>query len=126
MEFVQPIRDKKKIEAMKRIQSTSNNGKRDALMFTMGINSALRISDILLLKISGVLNNKGKPKSFIELREGKTEKSKRFPIALNVQKAIVNIFRGIMKIMRDRCLQVEKRMLKVITMPYQDNKLMRS
>jgi integrase len=94
MEFVQPIRDKKKIEAMKKILSASNNGKRDVLMFTMGINSALRISDILLLKISDVLDKKGKPKSFVELREGKTEKSKRFPIAVNVQKAIIEYLQG--------------------------------
>jgi integrase len=94
MEFVQPIRDKKKIEAMKKILSTSNNGKRDALMFIMGINSALRISDILLLKISDVLDNKGKPKLFVELREGKTEKSKRFPMAINVQKAITEYLQG--------------------------------
>ena len=48
MEFVEPIRDKRKIELVKVI--LKENGFRDYMLFLMGINSGLRISDILKLK----------------------------------------------------------------------------
>ena len=50
MEFVEPIRDKRKIELVKVI--LKKNGFRDYMLFLMGINSGLRISDILKLKVS--------------------------------------------------------------------------
>ena len=43
MEYVEPIRDKEKIELVKRI--LKQNGMRDFLLFVMGINVGLRISD---------------------------------------------------------------------------------
>lgn len=52
MEFVEPIRDKRKIELVKAI--LKKNGFRDYMLFLMGINSGLRISDILRLKVSDV------------------------------------------------------------------------
>lgn len=86
VEFVQPIRDKKKIEAMKKILMAQSA--RDHLLFVLGINSGLRISDILELKISDIVDQKGKPRPFYELREQKTGKAKRFPFGKNVQKAV--------------------------------------
>ena len=73
MEFVEPIRDKEKIEKVKRILKT--NGSRDFLLFLLGINSGLRISDILKLKVRDVCN-----KDYIEITEQKTRKYKKFPI----------------------------------------------
>ena len=73
MVCVEPIRDKEKIEIVKRI--LKEHGSRDYLLFLMGINSGLRISDILKLKVSDVKNKK-----YIELIEQKTGKYKRFPI----------------------------------------------
>lgn len=87
MELVQPIRDKKKIEAMKKILSSNP---RDVLLFVLGINSGLRISDLLQMCVSDVLKENGKPKDMYELRETKTGKTKRFPFPKNVQKAIVD------------------------------------
>ncbi|KAF0993957.1 hypothetical protein BJQ97_00582 [Geobacillus sp. TFV-3] len=49
MYTVQPIKDREKIEAMKKILRASSL--RDELLFTVGINTGLRISDILSLKI---------------------------------------------------------------------------
>lgn len=74
MVCVEPIRDKEKIDIVKRI--LKENGSRDYLLFLMGINSGLRISDILKLKVKDV-----KDKEYIELIEQKTNKYKRFPIA---------------------------------------------
>lgn len=45
------------------------------MLFLMGINSGLRISDILKLKVRDVSN-----KDYIEITEQKTGKHKRFPI----------------------------------------------
>lgn len=73
MEFVEPIRDKEKIELVKAI--LKQHGTRDYLLFLMGINSGLRISDILKLKVKDVLD-----REYIEIKEQKTGKYKRFPI----------------------------------------------
>ena len=73
MEFVQPIREKEKIEKVKNI--LLKNGYRDYLLFVAGINTGLRISDLLRLRVSDIQN-----KSHIEIREAKTGKNKRFYI----------------------------------------------
>jgi site-specific recombinase XerD len=92
MEFVQPIRDKKKIEDMKKWLLAQTP--RDYLLFVLGINSGLRISDILKMKIWDVMTEKGKPQASYELREQKTGKTKRFPFGKNVQKAIEAFLSG--------------------------------
>ncbi|WP_338754952.1 site-specific integrase [Bacillus sp. FJAT-52991] len=71
MNTVQPIRDKEKIEAMKRILRASSI--RDELLFTMGINTGLRISDLLSLKVGDVCKQKNTV-SRLEVREQKTGK----------------------------------------------------
>lgn len=81
MEFVQPIRDKEQIEKVKNI--LLKNGYRDYLLFVSGINTGLRISDLLKLKVSDVKN-----KSHIEIRETKTGKNKRFYINPNLREHI--------------------------------------
>lgn len=68
MNTVQPIRNKEQIEAMKAALSP-----RDRLLFVVGINSGLRISDILNLKVGDIRNQ-----DVITVREQKTRKAKRF------------------------------------------------
>ena len=46
----------------------------------MGIASALRISDLLSLKVSDVLNDKGNIKEYFEVTESKTNKKHRVTI----------------------------------------------
>lgn len=73
MNIVEPIRKKsdlQKIEKILRKQSM-----RDLLLFTVGTNCGLRISDILNLNVSDVRN-----KDYISITEKKTGKYKRFPI----------------------------------------------
>ena len=73
MNIVEPIRrkkDLKKIESILRKQSL-----RDLLLFTIGTNCGLRISDILNLDVRDVQN-----KDYISITEKKTGKYKRFPI----------------------------------------------
>ena len=78
--IVYPIKDKEKIAQMKKILSSN---KRNLLLFNLGINSGLRVSDILALDIKDV-----KDKTFIELREQKINKYKQFPINERIQKDI--------------------------------------
>ncbi|SMB95161.1 Phage integrase family protein [Desulfonispora thiosulfatigenes DSM 11270] len=88
MELVQPIREIKKIETIKKILLANETfGSRNHLLFVLGINSGLRISDLLKLKIKDIMN-KGKVKSYIELRETKTSKIKKFPVNKASEKAI--------------------------------------
>ncbi len=89
MEYVQPIRDLKKIEAMKKILvADPYHGARNHMLFTLGINSGLRISDLLCLKIGDVITVGNKIREAISTREQKTGKAKLFPINKSVQKAI--------------------------------------
>lgn len=81
MEYVQPIRDKKQLENMKRYLKEQNL--RDWLLFVLGINSGLRISDLLQLTIDDI---KGKDR--ITVREQKTHKTKDFPLSDTCKKAI--------------------------------------
>jgi integrase len=69
MNTVQPIRKKSDIAKMK----AALGNPRDRLLFIFGINSALRISDILKLKVGDV-----RGKESITLTEQKTRKTKRF------------------------------------------------
>ena len=55
MQLVQPIRNKHKIEEIK--SKLKESGTRDLLLFCMGINTGLRISDLLKLRIADVKNN---------------------------------------------------------------------
>ena len=87
MKYVQPIRDKNKIEEIK--SYLKQNGSRDLLLFTMGINTGLRISDLLKLKVIDVRN-----KSHVEIKEQKTGKIKRFPLLGNLQSMIEEYVRG--------------------------------
>ena len=70
MNFVQPIRDKNKISEIKSLLLKNNY--RDFVLFTLGINTGFRISDILEIKVSYVRN-----KTHIAISEKKTGKLKK-------------------------------------------------
>lgn len=78
MQTVQPIKDKEKIEAMKKILRASTL--RNELLFVLGINTGLRISDILSLKIADVLTKKGVVDR-LEIREKKTRKKRTIALS---------------------------------------------
>ncbi|ADQ42061.1 integrase family protein (plasmid) [Caldicellulosiruptor acetigenus I77R1B] len=73
MEKVQPIRDVELIQQFKKL--LKQKSLRDYMLFVVGINTGLRISDLLKLKAGDVKN-----KEFIVIREEKTNKPLRFPI----------------------------------------------
>lgn len=72
---VQPIRSLEKIEDMK-WSLKRHCGERDYIMFLLGINTGLRVSDLLNVKISDI---KGKKK--LAVKEGKTDKPRMIQLA---------------------------------------------
>ncbi len=74
MNFVEPIRDAGKVKDIG--EYLQQRGPKWYVMYSIGIYSGLRISDILQLKVRDV-----KGKQNIKIREIKTGKEKLFPIA---------------------------------------------
>ena len=87
MQVVEPIRTRSKIERVKQVLKLKKE--RDFLLFVMGINCGLRISDLLKLKISDVKN-----KTHIEITEQKTGKNKRFPITPVIKSVLSNYIKN--------------------------------
>lgn len=83
MNTVDPIKNPQKILAIKRMLMLESDP-RNALLFTMGINSALRSSDLRNLKVSDVLDDKGEIKQYIYTRVKKTGRE----IKITINKAI--------------------------------------
>ena len=81
MKEVQPIREREKIEEMK--EELKKAGTRDYMLFYTGINSGMRISDIVRLNRDNVRNADGSMKSHITIIEKKTNKVKKFPLTGN-------------------------------------------
>lgn len=82
MNIVEPI---KNVDDIRKIKEYLSRNKRNLLLFSLGINSGLRISDILGLNVGDVKN-----KEFIEINEKKTSKYKRFPLNKNLQLEIAD------------------------------------
>lgn len=80
MNFVEPVRSVKDLEKIKNLLKLK---KRDYLLFCFGINTGLRISDILNLNVADVLN-----KDYITIIEKKTKKRKKIALNETLQKLI--------------------------------------
>jgi integrase len=80
MNFVEPIRDRKKIAQIKNLLRGQRRY-RDLLLFVLGINTALRVSDLLTLQIGDFVAEGGKLKSRFWIREEK--RNKRNEIVIN-------------------------------------------
>lgn len=73
MTTVEPIRN---IQSLRKLEAyLAKHSARDLLMFTIGTNCGLRISDIVALNVGDVRN-----KSHIQIIEKKTGKFKKFPV----------------------------------------------
>lgn len=78
MNFVQPIRDPDLILYMKKFLKEQSD--RNYMLFVTGINSGLRISDILQLRVRDVR------RSYFNIIEIKTKKKKRIDMTTQLQK----------------------------------------
>ncbi|QWH76431.1 site-specific integrase [Bacillus mycoides] len=80
MNFVQPIRDPEQIQQIK--EHLKEKSERNYILFVMGINTGLRIGDILKLKVGDVQG------SHISMREMKTGKQKRIQITSSLKREL--------------------------------------
>ena len=83
MDFVEPIRDVKKITQIKNMLRWSEKI-RDLLLFELGINSALRISDLLSLQVHHLYHENETIKKSFEVKEQKTNKKNTITITPKV------------------------------------------
>lgn len=81
MNLVHPIKDLNTVAQFKAKLKEKNY--RDYMVFTMGINVGLRISDLLPLRVEQLLD-----KQYLEIVEEKTNKPKRFLINSQIQNEI--------------------------------------
>ena len=87
MTTVEAIKNKSDIKKVEQI--LIKQSKRNYLLFILGTNSGLRISDILALNVGSV-----KDKQFIQIVEKKTGKFKKFPINSKLKPVISEFTRG--------------------------------
>ncbi len=87
MKAVDPIRDSQKISAMKNY--LKGRSLRDHALFVVGINSALRITDLLDLTWGDIFE--GKEFKFISVREGKSKKDRNIQLNRTARKALTEL-----------------------------------
>ena len=80
MNYVEPIRNRKKIAQIKNLLRGQNRF-RDLLLFVVGINNALRISDLLQLRIGQFMDDHQRVKRRFRIKEQK--RSKRHEVVIN-------------------------------------------
>ena len=80
MNFVEPIRDRKRIAQIKNLLRGQGRF-RDLLLFVVGVNTALRISDVLRLRIGDFLDEKRRIRRRFWIREQK--RGKRHEVVVN-------------------------------------------
>ncbi len=61
---------------------------RDYVLFVTGINSGLRVSDLLGLKVMDVMDDKGRVRDRITLRRRRQGRQKDFPVSSTSSKAL--------------------------------------
>ncbi|MFY0521008.1 tyrosine-type recombinase/integrase [Lysinibacillus sp. UGB7] len=86
MKRVMPIRDKEKLRQMKKV--LKDQSERNYIMFMIGINAGLRISDILPLRVRDV---KGEDMNVLEQKTGN---EREIPINDSLKRALQKYIRG--------------------------------
>ena len=87
MTTVEPIKNKKDIQKVEK--TLAKQGQRDLLLFVIGTNCGLRISDILRLNVADV-----RDKTHIQITEKKTGKFKKFPINSKLKPMLEKFTKG--------------------------------
>lgn len=90
MEYVEPIRDIDKINAIKRVLKKSSQ--RDLLLFVFGINTGIRVNELLSLRISDVWDGEA-IKEFLYLKETNRGEERAFYLNDRVQCELKSYFK---------------------------------
>ncbi len=99
MDFVEPIRDRKKIAQIKHLLEGAGRY-RDLLLFVVGINTALRVSDLLTLRIGDMVDTQGNVRERFVIREEKRNKRNVVTINDSIRAALtgyLDAYQGIQK-----------------------------
>jgi len=84
---VEPIRNREKIDQM--YQLLKEQDEKYALLFKFGINTGLRISDIIPLKVKDIMNPNLQFRDYLILKEKKTGKEKKIKLNDTLKNLIV-------------------------------------
>ncbi|GAH70010.1 unnamed protein product, partial [marine sediment metagenome] len=87
MNLVEPIRSENQIKQIRGNLYRQKNP-RDYLLFVFGINSGLRIGDILSLKLTDIKDGQGNLKDHLDIREQKTGKTRRVFFNKQIKEAL--------------------------------------
>jgi len=82
---VEPLKEKKDIE---KIKQSLTERPRDLALFTIGINSGLRVQNLLSLTYRDILTKDGHIKTSVSVCEGKNKKHREFIIGKNTRRAL--------------------------------------
>ena len=88
---VEPIRSKAKLKQI--YQYLNAKDPKYGLLFKFGINTGLRISDMLPLKVNDVYNKKKEFREYLVIKEKKTGKGKKIKINGMLRESIDNFIR---------------------------------
>lgn len=87
MNVVEPIRSENQIKQIKGNLFKKKNP-RDFTLFVFGINSGLRIGDILSLKLKDIKDNQGNLKDYLIIKEQKTGKTRKVFFNKQIKEAL--------------------------------------
>ena len=87
MKFVEPIRDLRKVTQIKHSLKGAEKI-RELVLFHLGINSALRLSDLLEVQVRDLFEEDGSIRGFFEVKEAKTGKVNRITITPSVKESL--------------------------------------
>ncbi len=87
MNIVEPIRSGNQIKQIRGNLYRQKNP-RDYLIFVFGINSGLRIGDILSLKLEDVKDSQGNLKDYLDIKEQKTGKTRKVFFNKQIKEAL--------------------------------------
>lgn len=86
MEYVEALRDIKEINAIKKV--LKKHSERDYVLFVLGINTGLKITEMLSLKVEDVMNDNQEVKNFIHIPQKDGFPMKEVYVNEQVRKAI--------------------------------------
>jgi len=92
MNIVEPIRSENQIKQIRGNLYRKKNP-RDYLLFVFGINSGLRIGDILSLKLADIKNDQGNLKDYLDIKEQKTGKPRKVFFNKQIKEALNHYLR---------------------------------
>ncbi|AIM17052.1 MULTISPECIES: tyrosine-type recombinase/integrase [Neobacillus] len=88
MEYVEALRDIKQINSMKRY--LKKHSERDYVLFVFGINTGLKINELLDIKVGDVLESENCVKEFLLLTSNELKSPKEIYLNQKVKKAVLH------------------------------------